>query len=50
MKHGLMGKEKLENLGYTPTNSWDNEEHVRILTNNTSIEEERSILKTGAAG
>ena len=28
MKHGLMGKEKIENLGYTQVNSWDNEENV----------------------
>lgn len=27
MKHNLMGKEKIENLGYTPVNSYQNEEH-----------------------
>jgi hypothetical protein len=26
MKHNLMGKEKIENLGYTEVNSYDNEE------------------------
>ena len=26
MKHGLMGKEKIENLGFSEVNSWDNEE------------------------
>jgi hypothetical protein len=28
MKHGLMGKEKMENLGFTPINAWDTEENV----------------------
>jgi hypothetical protein len=26
MKHNLMGKEKIENLGYTASNSYENEE------------------------
>ena len=26
MKHNLMGKEKIENLGFDEVNSWDNEE------------------------
>jgi hypothetical protein len=26
MKHNLMGKDKIENLGYTPVNSYENEE------------------------
>ena len=26
MKHNLMGKEKIENLGYTAANSYENEE------------------------
>jgi hypothetical protein len=26
MKHGLMGKEKIENLGFTEVNTWDSEE------------------------
>jgi hypothetical protein len=26
MKHGLMGKDKIENLGFTQVNTWDNEE------------------------
>jgi len=29
MKHGLMGKEKIENLGYSPVNAWESEENVR---------------------
>lgn len=32
MKHGLMGKDKIENLGYTAVNNWDNEENVSILS------------------
>ena len=28
MKHNLMGKEKIENLGFDEVNSWDNEEKV----------------------
>ena len=28
MKHNLMGKEKIENLGFDQVNSWDNEEMV----------------------
>ena len=31
MKHNLMGKEKIENLGYTEVNSYDNEEQVIYL-------------------
>ena len=30
MKHNLMGKEKIENLGFDTVNSWDNEEKVSI--------------------
>ena len=30
MKHNLMGKEKIENLGFDQVNSWDNEEKVRL--------------------
>ena len=26
MKHNLMGKDKIENLGYIPVNSYENEE------------------------
>ena len=29
MKHNLMGKEKIEHLGFDEVNSWDNEEKVR---------------------
>ena len=28
MKHNLMGKEKIENLGFDQVNSWDTEEKV----------------------
>ena len=28
MKHNLMGKEKIENLGFDEVNSWENEEKV----------------------
>lgn len=28
MKHNLMGKDKIENLGYTDVNSFENEEQV----------------------
>lgn len=31
MKHGLMGKEKIENLGFTEVNSWTTEENVNIF-------------------
>ena len=31
MKHNLMGKEKIENLGFDQVNSWDNEEKVSDL-------------------
>ena len=30
MKHNLMGKEKIENLGFDQVNSWDNEEKVSL--------------------
>ena len=29
MKHGLMGKEKIENLGFTQVNTWDSEEQKK---------------------
>jgi hypothetical protein len=31
MKHNLMGKEKIENLGYTEVNTYENEEQVSQL-------------------
>ena len=30
MKHNLMGKEKIENLGFDQVNSYDNEERVSL--------------------
>lgn len=29
MKYGLMGKDKIENLGYSEMNTWENEEHKK---------------------
>jgi hypothetical protein len=29
MKHGLMGKEKIENLGFSHINTWESEEHKK---------------------
>ena len=29
MKHGLMGKEKIENLGFSSFNTWENEEQKK---------------------
>lgn len=29
MKYGLMGKEKIENLGYSQMNTWENEEQKK---------------------
>lgn len=31
MKHGLMGKEKIENLGFSQINTWETEEQVKII-------------------
>ena len=30
MKHNLMGKEKIENLGYSEVNTFENEEAVSL--------------------
>lgn len=30
MKHNLMGKEKIENLGYSEVNTYENEEAVSL--------------------
>ena len=32
MKHNLMGKEKIENLGFDQVNSYDNEEKVSFYS------------------
>jgi len=29
MKHNLMGKDKIENLGFSDVNSWENETEVK---------------------
>ena len=31
MKHNLMGKEKIENLGFDQVNSYENEENVSFI-------------------
>ena len=31
MKHNLMGKEKIENLGFDEVNSYENEESVSFI-------------------
>ena len=41
MKHNLMGKEKIENLGFDEVNSWDTEEKV---SKNVKIPKNVSLL------
>ncbi len=43
MKHGLMGKEKIENLGFTDVNSWDSEKTVIIAMITVFIEKARLV-------
>ena len=54
MKHNLMGKEKIENLGFDQVNSYDNEERVSLSASQPysycfqcGAEEERLVQETG---
>ena len=49
MKHGLMGKEKIENLGFGEQNAWENEEQKKFDMFSKIVEAdkmaERNILR-----
>jgi len=49
MKHGLMGQEKIENLGFTEANSWETEEKV-IRPRLNGIEETGSLQEVSRSG
>ena len=41
MKHNLMGKDKIENLGFSDVNSWENETEVNVFDD--LLEEEKFV-------
>ena len=45
MKHNLMGKEKIENLGYSEVNTYENEEAVSLKNSSDIFRENVHCLK-----